>query len=157
MVILPHWGPMKYTILYLVKFFEKEEYAHQFVEGQLYLNRLRYFQKLEESCSAGRRDDVEAVAAWWRKDKVFVEFEDHPSLNVGPENLVGPVSFSFESYDDLNIFCMTAIHTGEFDCENGLIFLAEGDEDKLRAQLELDARCSKMGPFAVVVRAGDFV
>lgn len=148
---------MKETILFLVKFFEKEEYADQFMLGRLRLNRFRYYKRLEETCGHGRGDYAEAPAAWWQKDNFSIEFHDHPELNIRPENLAGPVLFSFESYDDLNIFCTTAIHTGEFDCENGLISLAEGEEVKLREQLELDARCSKLGPFAVVMRAGDFV
>jgi hypothetical protein len=148
---------MKCTILYLVKFFEREEYANQFLQGRLYLNRLRHYKRLEEACGDGRLDYAEAPAAWYQKDKFSMEFHDHPKLNIRPENLAGPALFSFESYDDLNILCMTAIHTGEFACEDGLISLAEEDEDQLHAQLQIDARCLKMGSFAVVMRAGDFV
>ena len=149
--------PMKETILNLVKFFEKEEYADQFLSGRLYLNWLRYYKRLEEASGDGRGDHAEAPAAWWQKDNLFIEFHDHPELNIRPEDFAGPILFSFTNYDDLNILCMTAIHTGEFDCENGLISLAEGEEDKLREQLKIGTRCSTMGPFAVVVRAADFV
>jgi hypothetical protein len=40
---------MKNTILYLIKFFKREEYADQFINGLLYLNTLSYFQKLEHA------------------------------------------------------------------------------------------------------------
>jgi hypothetical protein len=149
---------MKETILHLVRFFDKEEYADQFLRGRLRLNRLRYYKRLEAS-KDGRPDYAEAPAAWWQKDNFSIEFHDHPELNIRPEHLARPVLFSFDRYDDLSVLCMTAIHTGEFDldCETGLINLPEGDEDKLRAQLRIDPRCYEMGSFAVVARGADFV
>ena len=44
---------MKETILHLVRFFDKEEYADQFLQGHLRLNRLRYYKQLE-ACGDGR-------------------------------------------------------------------------------------------------------
>jgi hypothetical protein len=150
---------MKNAILYLVKFFDKEEYADQFVRGRLRLNRLGYYKRMERSREDGRGDYAEAPAAWWQKHDFNIEWNDHPELNIRPENLAGPVLLSFDNYNHLSIFCMTAIHTGEFEleCESGLILLAEGDEDKLRQQFRIDAKCFEMGQFAVVVRGGDFV
>lgn len=150
---------MREAILYLVRFFDKEEHADQFMQGRLRLNRLEYYKRLEEACGDGRGDHAEAPAAWWQKHHFSIEFHDHPELNIRPENLAGPVLLSFESYDHLSILCMTAIHTGEFelDCESGLISVAEGDEDKLRQRLKIDPKCFKMGSFAIVVRGGDFI
>jgi hypothetical protein len=150
---------MKKTILYLVRFFDKEEHADQFIRGRLRLNRLGYYKRLEKSPEDGRGDYAEAPAAWWQKPNFSIEFHDHPELNIRSENLAGPVLLSFESYSHLSILCMTAIHTGEFelDCESGTISVAEGDEDKLRQQLRIDPQCFKMGSFAVMVRGCDFV
>ena len=150
---------MKETILHLVRFFDKEEYADQFMQGRLRLSRLRYYKRLEATCGDGRGDYAEAPAAWWQKTNLFIEFHDHPELNIRPENLAGPVLFSFESFDNLSILCMTAIHTGEFDLDhqNGLISVVEGDEEKLKKQLSIDHRCFKLGSFAVMVRAAEFV
>lgn len=148
---------MKEAILYLVRFFDKEEHADQFMKGQLYLRRLRYYKRLE-AYRDGRADYAEAPAGWLQKHDVRIEFHDHPELNIQPENLAGPVLLSFDYHNDLHILCMTAIHTGEFDfdCESGLI-LDEGDEDKLRKQLEIDSRCFEMGSFAVMARGLDFI
>jgi hypothetical protein len=148
---------MKPTILYLVRFFDKEEYADQFMRGRLRLNRLRYYKKLEDAQGAGRGDYAEAPAAWWQKDTFSIEFHDHPELNIRPNNLAGPVLFSFDKYGDLNVLCFTAIHTGEFEVENGQIILEQGDEHKLRNQLRIDDHCLEMGRFAVVMLAGEFV
>jgi hypothetical protein len=129
---------MREAILYLVRFFDKEEYADQFLQGRLRLNRLGHYRRLEEVCGDGRSDHAEAPAALWQKDHFSVEFHDHPELSIRPENLAGPVLLSFESYDHLSVLCMTAIHTGEFelDCESGLISVVKGDEDKLRQRLD---------------------
>jgi hypothetical protein len=150
---------MKETILHLVRFFDKEEYADQFIQGRLRLSRLRYYKRLEATCGDGRGDYAEAPAAWWQKTNLFIEFRDHPELNIRPENLARPVLFSFEGFDNLSILCMTAIHTGEFDLDSqsGLISIAEGEEEKLHKQLSIDPRCFKFGSFAVVVRAAEFV
>ena len=43
-------------IFYLAKFFEKEQYAIDFMNGQLYANRLSFFKGLEEGDSANRGD-----------------------------------------------------------------------------------------------------
>lgn len=150
---------MKETILNLVRFFDKEEYADQFMQGQLRFNRLRYYKQLEDTCGDGRGDYAEAPAAWWQKTHFAVEWRDHPELNVYPENFGGPILLSFENFDRLGVLCMTAIHTGEFDLDHdsGLISVTQGDEEKLREQLRIDPQCFKMGSFAVVVRAADFV
>jgi hypothetical protein len=56
------------TIWYLVKFFSEEQHANQFIAGQLYLNRLSYFKKVEAASEDGRPDANEAVAVWWQPD-----------------------------------------------------------------------------------------
>ena len=150
---------MKETILHLVRFFDREEYADQFMQGRLRLNRLRYYKRLEATCGDGRGDYAEAPAAWWQKTNLFIDFHDHPELNIRPENLAGPVLFSFETFDNLSILCMTAIHTGDFDLDrqSGQISVFEGDEEKLRKQLRIDSRCFSFWSFAVMVRAAEFV
>jgi hypothetical protein len=106
---------------------------------------------------AGRSDRNEAVAAWWQPNRTSIEFLEHPNLNIQPKDLARPVSVGFDYHNRCHIYCMTAIHTGNFDCVDGLIDLVEGDEDKLREQIRIHDDCFKLGQFAVVVRASDFV
>jgi hypothetical protein len=146
---------MKPTILFLVRMFQEEQHAIDFLNGRLYLNRLSYFKDLKDSKNDGRPDEREAIAAWLHG--ASITFQDHPELDIKPEHLAAPVSISFDYYNHVHVFCMTAIHTGEFDCTDGLISYAEADAPKLRQQLEIDRRCQAFGDFAVVVRAGDFV
>lgn len=144
-------------ILYMIKFFEREEYADKFLSGELYLNRLSYFQKLEAGNADGRADRNEAVAVWLQPEKVSIAFKDHPELNISPSDLGAPVTIQFERHKDVHLYCMTAMHTGEFECEGNSIICTPETADALRKQLEVDPACLGMGQFAVVVRAREFV
>jgi hypothetical protein len=134
--------------------FEKAEYADNFINGLLYLNRLSYFQRLEQAKDDGRPDENEALAAWLQK--ASIQFKDHPELNITSENLATPISISFNHHSNLHVFCMTAMHTGSFECVNGLVDYTEAGADKLKKQLELHKDCLGFGQFAVVVNAREF-
>ena len=85
------------TILYFVKFFKDESHADQFLKGQLYLNRLSYFRKIE-SADDGRLDATEAVTMWWQPDDLIIKFSgpNCPEIEITKADLAGPVSVSFE-------------------------------------------------------------
>jgi hypothetical protein len=146
---------MKQAILYLVKFYDDEEHADQLIKGRLFFRRLSCFKKMEETKDDGRADRHEATAVWLQPDRVSIQFKDYPHLNISPENLAGPVSISFDHHSHLHIFWTSAMHTGEFEFIDGLIEFYEEDRDKLTKQLELDS--SKLGKFAVVIKAGEFI
>ena len=141
---------MQNAIMYLIKMFD----ADQFINGRLYLNRLSYFQQLEQAKADGRPDENEAVAAWLQK--ASIQFKDHPELNITSENLARPISISFDRHSNIHVFCMTAMHTGTFECVDGLVDYTEDGADKLKKQLELHKDCLSFGQFAVVVNAREF-
>ena len=66
---------------------------------------------------------------------------------------------SFEYHNYFHLFCMTALHTGKFECENGLISLAENEINEYKVQLEWDEDKfeQEFGKFAVVVQPVEFV
>jgi hypothetical protein len=141
---------MTNRIIFLVKFYDEEEHADQFLSGRLLLQSLSHFREREEADSGVRGDKDEAIAAWL--PRASIEFKDHPELNVRPHNLAGPVSLSFKHHNRLFAFCMTAVHTGEFDCDaNGITTCPKEDLEKLRRQLQVHEKCLKFGPWAVVV------
>ena len=59
----------------------------------------------------------------------------------------------------MHVFCMIARHTGEFefDCQDGVICYLEKDAAHVKRQLEIYEDCLKMGKFAVVVQASEFI
>jgi hypothetical protein len=144
------------TIWYLVKFCEKEEWADDFLKGSLYLNRLSYF-KQKEAEDDDRFDKHEAVASWLQPSGITIKFLNHPELDIHPEDLGAPVSISFDHHNHLHVLCLYAIHTGRFDCVDGLIDYAEEDANELKEQLMVHENCFKFGGHAVIVRAADFI
>jgi hypothetical protein len=149
---------MKDTILFLVKFFkpDKHEHAEQFIKGKLFMKRLSYFREIERA--SDRADRHEATAMWWQPNNLSIQFKDHPELNIGPQDLGAPVSVTFDYHSDLHIFCMSAMHAGDFDFQDGT-FDCPTDEDarKLKQQLEFSDECLKLGDIAVVLNAGEFM
>lgn len=147
---------MKGTVLYLVKFFkaDKAKHADAFIAGKLFMNRLSYFRDIERA--GERADRHEATAMWWQPHHLSIEFKDHPELNIGPQDLAGPLSVTFDYHDDLHIFCMSAMQT-DFEFVDGKFELPEDDVPKLKGQLEFSDLCLSLGDIAVVVRVDEFI
>jgi hypothetical protein len=138
------------AIWYLVKFCEKEEWADDFIKGSLYLNRLSYFKK-KEAEDDDRFDKHEAVASWLQPSRTTIKFFSHPEFDIHPEDLVAPVPISFDHHNHLHVLCLYAIHTGRFECVDGLIDYAEEDSNELKEQLTVHENCFNFGDHAVIV------
>ncbi|MCY4353225.1 MAG: hypothetical protein OXC09_00315 [Truepera sp.] len=91
----------------LVKFFDNPKYADAFSNGQLHAERLRYFKNLEDE-SAGRGDKYEGVAANLQLHKGRLIIGEHRFTS-------GSASIQMNWLDYLNVFCMHAIHGGDFE------------------------------------------
>jgi len=146
---------MKKTIWYLVKIFKEEQHAEQFISGNLYLNRLSYFKKIEEKGDDGRLDKNEAVAMWF--DGLNLSIPGVGSCEITKKDLAEPISISYQHHDYLNVFCMYAVHTIGFECVDGNIKYSEDRAAQLKRQLEIDERCFEFGDFAVIVPAVQFL
>jgi hypothetical protein len=122
------------TIWYLVKFFSEEQHADQFIAGQLYLNRLSYFKKVEAACEDGRPDANEAVALWWQPADILINLSigGIGETEITKNDLAAPISMSFDRHDYLHVFCMTAIYTDGFECIDGKIEYAEDEGSQLK-------------------------
>ncbi len=139
----------------LVKFFSRESHADQFMAGDLYLNRLGYFKKLEGA--DGRPDRHEAVATWWQPNNLSIEFSLFPNLNITGKDLAGPVSMSFDAYDHLHIYCMSAIVVPEKAMAQPNFETNEIEAEEIRKALTFDERCLKFGEHAVIVDTRAFI
>jgi hypothetical protein len=139
----------------LVKFFSQESHADQFIAGDLRLNRLGYFKKLEGS--DGRPDRYEAIAAWYQPHNLSIEFSLFPQLNIRGEDLAGPVSLSFDDYDYLNIYCMSAIVVPETALRQPHFETNEVEAEEIRKAITFDERCIQFGEHAVIIETAAFV
>jgi hypothetical protein len=61
------------NIWYFIKFFREEKHADQFMAGELYLNTLAHFKKVESESDDGRDDPTEAIAMWWQPDDISIK------------------------------------------------------------------------------------
>ncbi len=145
------------TIWLFVKFFAEEKYADQFIKGELYLNRLSYFKKIEKD-DDGRSDTNEAVSMWWQPDDLVMTL-NAPGIGettITSKDLAAPVSMSFVYHDHVHIFCLYAMRTTSLESLDPQRDLAE-HEGELQKQLRIDERCLKFGPYAVVIQAAPFI
>jgi hypothetical protein len=140
-------------VWYFIKFFREEAHADLFMKGQLYLNRVSYFKKLEGE-DDGRSDSNEAVSVWWQRDNLEITFSPPGSekIKITAADLAGPVSMSFDFHSHFHVFCLYAMTTtGSETFENPDDCLAA-----MKKQLQVDERCFALGPFAVIVRKAPF-
>jgi len=146
-------------IWYFIKFFREERHADQFIKGNLHLNRLAYFKKLENNYDDGRADANEAVAMWWQPHDLVIDltFPGIGATKITKDDLAAPVSMSFEFHDHLHIFCLYAVSTTGFATVDGKLDLAENEAAELQGQLEIDERCFRFGSFAVITPAVPFL
>ena len=99
----------------LVKFFDEENYANDFLNGILYSNRLSYFKRLEDH--EGRGDKYEG-GIFLPSDETTIRLTatangDHnfESITIPPEDLAAAVRIGPNWFDHMNIFCMYSCYS----------------------------------------------
>ena len=131
------------TIIFLVKFFEKEHYASDFVGGKMYSNTLGYAKKREDEDRSGRADRDEGTTAWLQPGQVDLKLS---GIDLS-DALAEPLQIQMNWLDGLHIYCMSAGHTGSLDKTN----LSTLDIEYLRQKLLIPEDCLDLGEFAVVI------
>ena len=142
----------RYAVLIyvLVKFFQKEEYANDFIEGKLFANRLSYFKKLEGDEKRGDEDEGAVVFPLGNFTlNLTVLNEDTGEETIlpaigGPDVVTSPVMRP-NWFNDINLFCMYALHGG------GLQGNSVEDAQDLEGCLKISEACAEFGEYAVVV------
>lgn len=122
----------------LIKFFEEQEHAKEFLAGKLYLNTVAYFKEREAS-QDGRGDRFEIPSQWWQSKDVSIEFGD---TTMEAPSLTGQVVIQHDDHDSTNLLCMYA------GTEDQLEIVSEGTVRRHR----VPEKCLKMGRRPVLVR-----
>ncbi len=142
----------------LVKFFSERDHAQQFLDGDLFMRRLSYFRGEEDA--EGRWDSTEGVWSWLQKKGLQIQM-NVPSvgaINITERDLAAPVSMSLGEPDDLYIYCMYAYYIEEaLPGDNLRDIYGEDRLADLEAALQVDSRCLRFGPHAVVIPWGLFM
>src|SRR6185437_12070425 len=151
--------PRRKTITYAyVKFFSERDHAEQFLDGDLFMQRLACFRRQEDE--EGRWDSTEGVSAWLQKKGIEIQLTI-PSIgvaNITEHDLAAPVSFSLSEIDELYIFCMYAYYTQRpLPTDDPRDVYGDDRLPELEASLQVDPRCLKFGQDAVVLPALPFM
>ena len=131
------------VIFFLVKFFDSEAYAQDFVEGKIYANTLATFKALEGIDGSGRADRHEGTIAWLQPGQGRAEINGMDITN----DLAGPMQLQRSWLDHLNVFCLHAAHNGNLDIAK----VSNENIEELRRQLTIPDECFALGRLAVVV------
>ncbi len=98
---------------YLLKFFEKEDFQNDFLNGKLYMNTLKYFRENEFSDIA-RTDKFEAIKTHMKPDLIQIG-----TMNISKDEC-GITTINTTKYDTWNILCLYALWK-EIEDENILV------------------------------------
>ncbi len=128
-------------IFAFIKFFEKQKYAQEFIEGKIYANKLSYFKKVEGNTGV-KMDKYEGICANFQSEQVTLE------LNGRVFNTVEHMTLSRKMDEYKNIFCLYILIM-----PNGV----DKDIKDIKNQLMISSKCEELGKYAVIVRAYEFL
>ena len=133
-------------IFFLAKFFSDEQYAEQFLRGNLYANRLAYFRNLEGD---GNRADAYEGVGLLRGDielPVSINGSQTERIVIPERELAEPIEVPMDWTEHVNLLCMHAGHSGDYsDVPVGRV-----DQFK-KEQIEIPEECLDFGGHAVVI------
>lgn len=141
---------MSDIIFALVRFFKKESHRDDFLRGNLYMNRLRFFKAYEEEDACNIGDKHEGLTGWYQPGQVKLTIEDTLTGNKHViEDFAGPVLMGLSRHNDYHVYCMSAIYGAE-----GANFESM---EELRASCKLDVDKGDLGDYCAIVPAGEFM
>ena len=137
-------------ILFLVKVFEREEYANDFLMGKMFINPLSYFKKIEGD--DGRGDEYEGAIIFPLESAIITLKPNDPETGESWEHTLTRESGLAAApvvqpnwFDHINVFCMYAGHTGDF------LNISSDNIQDFKKQLEIPDDCISLGRYAVVI------
>lgn len=155
---------MNTTVICLVKFFQKEEYADSFLNGNLHLNRLSYFIDLEKKGSGVdlvRPDKYEGVIQLLQPNSDLNMILSVPKLGITHvlhgNQMAGPLSMTSDYVTNMHVFCMYALKTTYEYNEKGEFNIPDSELEKLQKELMIDERNFQFGEFAVITSGKHFI
>ena len=131
------------TIFSFVKFLTKQDYANDFVKGNMRANKLQNFKDSQYSDESGRIDTHEGTTSWLQPGIGQLVIDDRNMTN----DLAGPIQIQKNWLNNFHIVCLHAVHTGNLDEQN----ISNDKIEDLRREFRISDRCFTLGDHAVVV------
>lgn len=137
------------TIQFFVKIFACEEYRDEFLKGNLYMNPIYFFRKLEEEHASNVGDEHEALSSWLQPNgkKIVLGFPGE-EIVLTEKDLAGPITLRRERFDAVNVFCLMHLHS------NGVSFEDAINEEQLielQKNYNIPDSANKLGDFAIAI------
>lgn len=137
-------------IFALIKFFQEEKHANDFIEGKLFANRLSYFKKLEGDEQRGDEDEGAIVheRGQFTLNLTVVDpdtGEEIDHCTIDGSDLATSLIVRPNWFNDWNLFCLYALHDG------GLQVRPPEDAQSLEECLKISEACAELGEYAVVI------
>jgi hypothetical protein len=131
------------TVIYsYIKVFREKKYRDDFINGNLFMNRLSFFKNYEEKKENNICDRFEAVTGWYQPSQVSLEIA---GIEVPTTDITAPISFQMESHNNLNIFCMYAVHSNEVK------YICEENMQAFRESMKINSDIESLGDHCVIV------
>ena len=132
------------TIFFMVRFFNRPDYANDFVQGRIHFSRLSFFKRLEADEVLGRADRHEGTTSWLQPEQVRMVINGRDIS----ANLAGPLQIQLNWLNHLHVHCIHAVHSGRIE----VVSAVKGSIEELRRELMISTRCLSLGKYAVIVQ-----
>lgn len=140
---------MSSTIYAFVKIFEEEQYARDFVAGNLYMNTLRYFKEYRDAAGELRGDPFEGVVAWLQPSMVNVEIGGR---QLSSSDIAYPIAIHDNQLLNMNAFCIYSLNSRGHDSISKETIL------DFKRTLEVHESCYGLGGHCVIIlNAQEFI
>lgn len=134
---------MAAKIYALVKIFECQKYAEGFMDGRLFMNTIRHFQKYKDQNGELRGDPYEGIVAMYQPNK-FTEIRID-NLVISSKEIATPVVVHNNELLNKNAFCIYTLNSRGID-SNPMMLSSE-----FKQTIEIHDSCYGFGPYCVVV------
>lgn len=102
---------------FLSKIFKEKQFMDDFLDGNLYMNCLGFFKKVEDAENT-QFDSKEAIKSYLQPDdlKIEIKFGDQ-IINLDKKDLAGPLIIQDQEFNNLKIMCFYSPYIDYSDLE----------------------------------------
>ena len=130
------------VIYSFVKIFQDKQHREEFLNGSLYMNRLKFFKQFEEQSNNNRGDVNEAVSGWYQPGEISIRIGGY---DIPSSDIAAPVVVQLNKFNHINIFCLFSLNN------NGFEKVTEDSLGSFREHIKLGDEVVALGEFAVIV------
>lgn len=127
-------------IVFFLRIFDNEDYMNDFLNGKIYMNRLSYFRKIEESSESNRADEKEGLCAFWQPESGVFKVNGHTLTDFA-----APIEMRLNHSDNLHVFCLFAGATNASNLSD------QSKLSEIKNDLSVSKECAELGDYYVLI------